>query len=206
MDDPVIAVSALQVAMPHAPKDWLEALVAEAPKWGIDTVNEMASLAAQLALESTEFTRLEELLNYSAERLIAVWPKRFPTIEAAVLYAHSPASLANHVYATRLGNGDEASGDGWLFRGRGPIQITGRRNYAKCAVALGEPLIQKPELLLTPVIGIRSACWFWKVNNLDLYDDDLEAREETRLINGGEHGLKQRQAYLDKILAAARGV
>jgi putative chitinase len=191
--------------MPHAPVEWLEALVSEAPKWGIDPDTEMASFAAQLAHESAEFTRLEESLNYSAENMMGVWKKRFPTVEDTKPYVHKPEALANFVYGARLGNGGSETGDGWRFRGRGPIQITGRRNYAKCAAAIGEPLLDQPGLLLDPTIGIRSACWFWKVNNLDLYDDDLEVREETQRVNGGEHGLKQRQAYLDKILAAAGG-
>ena len=190
----------LRQVMPRAPVGWLEALVEEAPKWGIDTVIELASFAAQLAHESVEFTRLEESLNYSAERLMQVWPKRFPTIEAASLYARQPERLANFVYASRLGNGLPASGDGWTFRGRGPIQITGRQNYMHCAFDIGQPVDRQPELLLTPRIGILSACWFWRVNDIDLHDDDLEVRAETRLVNGGEHGLAQRQAYFDKLI------
>lgn len=194
----------LRQIMPSAPTRWLEALVDEAPKWGIDTDTEMASFAAQLAHESVEFTRLEESLNYSVGRLMQVWPRRFPTIEDASLYARQPERLANFVYASRLGNGSQASGDGWYFRGRGPIQITGRRNYTRCALALGQPVDQQPDLLLTPRIGILSACWFWKVNGLDLHDDDLEVRAETRLVNGGEHGLAQRQAYFDKLIVELR--
>jgi len=196
--------NALQSILPRAPAEWLEALIDEAPKWGLDTDNEMASFVAQLAHESAELTRLEESLNYSAERLMQVWPKRFPTLDAALPYAHSPASLANHVYASRLGNGDEGSGDGWLFRGRGPIQVTGRRNYTLCAAALHKPLDTQPELLLTPRTGIRSACWFWKVHGLDQVDDDQDVRAETRRINGGEHGLAARQAYFDQLIAAFR--
>ena len=194
----------LQAIMPRAPAEWLEALAEEAPKWGIDTDNEMASFVAQLAHESVEFTRLEESLNYTASRLMQVWPKRFSSLEAATPYAHDPVHLANFVYSFRLGNGSPDTGDGWRFRGRGPIQITGRRNYSRCASYLGEPLLEKPELLHSPRVGIQSACWFWKVNGLDLHDDDLEARAETKLVNGGEHGLALRQAYFDKLLAAFR--
>ena len=193
--------NALQAVMPRAPAEWLEALVDEPPKWGIDTDNEMASFVAQLAHESAEFTHLEESLNYSAERLMQVWPSRFPSIESAIPYARHPERLANFVYAFRLGNGSPDTGDGWAFRGRGPIQITGRRNYTQCAAGIGKAVDREPELLLQPRVGIRSACWFWKVHGLDLHDDDQDARAETRLINGGEHGLAQRQAYFDKFIA-----
>lgn len=191
----------LQAVLPQAPAEWLEALIDEAPKWGIDTDTEMASFAAQLAHESAEFTRLEESLSYSAQRLMQVWPTRFPTIEAAIPYASRPERLANSVYAFRLGNGSPDTGDGWFFRGRGPIQITGRRNYSQCAAGIGRPVDRQPELLLDPRTGIRSACWFWKVHGLDLHDDDQDVRAETRLINGGEHGLAARQTYFDRLIA-----
>lgn len=192
----------LQAALPRAPNAWLQALLDEAPRWGIDSDRELASFAAELAHESREFTHLEEDLHYSAARLLQVWPRRFPTIASATPYASNPVALANFVYANRNGNGDAASGDGWYFRGRGPIELTFRKNYEMCARAIGAPIVQQPELLLTPTIGIRSACWFWSSHGLDRVDDDDRVDDETRAINGGTLGEAARQAYFDKLIAA----
>ena len=196
----------LQAMLPRAKPVWLTAIADLLPKHGIDTNNEIASFVAQIAHESDELTRLEENLSYSAERLMVVWPKRFPSFEIARRYERVPERLANYVYANRMGNGDEASGDGWRFHGRGPIQLTGRRNYTACGGFIGESLTVVPELLLTPSVGIRSALWFWKIMNLDELDDDRDVKVETRRINGGENGLIHRQNYFNhclKILEAA---
>jgi putative chitinase len=193
-------VAQLSRVLPKAPVAWLAELVTQMPEWGIDTPNEIASFLAQLAHESDEFTRLEENLNYSARRLMQVWPKRFPTLADAEPFAFHPEALANRVYANRMGNGNELTGDGWRFRGRGPIQLTGRSNYQKCGDAIDEPLELEPGLLLQPRVGIRSACWFWSAAGLDVLDDDDDVRAETRKINGGEHGLLQRDAYFRKAL------
>ena len=190
----------LQQTMPKAPRVWLEVMARELPEWEIDTPHEVASFVAQIAHESNELTRLEENLNYSAERLMQVWPKRFPSFEIAQKYEHMPEKLANYVYANRMGNRDVTSGDGWAFHGRGPIQLTGRLSYEQYGMWLGEDLIDHPELLLTPGPGIKSAIWFWRTNNLDLLDDDDNVRLETRKINGGETGLAHRQAYFDNCL------
>lgn len=201
-----LTTSLLRTALPKAPLPWLEAIATELPQHGIDTPNEIASFLAQIAHESNELTHLEENLNYSAERLMVVWPKRFPSYEIAQRYEHVPERLANYVYANRMGNGDEASGDGWRFHGRGPIQLTGRRNYAACGVDIHEGLLVVPDLLLKPVVGIRSALWFWKITNLDKFDDDRDVKVETRLINGGENGIEHRQKLFNhclRILEAA---
>jgi putative chitinase len=190
----------LQQVMPRAPRVWLDVMEDELPKWGIDTTREVSSFVAQVAHESNELTRLEENLNYSAERLMQVWQKRFPSFDIAQKYEHMPEKLANFVYANRMGNGDAASGDGFVFHGRGPIQLTGRRNYEEYGIWLGEDLIAHPELLLAPVPGIKSAIWFWSTNNLDVLDDDDDVRLETSRINGGETGLVRRQAYFDQCL------
>ncbi len=190
----------LQHILPRAPRPWLDACIELMPAAGIDTPNEVASFLAQCAHESDDFRRLEENLNYSAERLMQVWPRRFPTFEIARKYEHVPERLANFVYANRIGNGDEASGDGWRFHGRGPIQLTGRRNYTACGEDIGADLIGHPELLLTPYTGIRSALWFWRTHNLDEIDDDEDVRLETRRTNGGEIGLAHRQRLFNHIL------
>lgn len=190
----------LQAVMPRAPWRWIAAMIEEMPKWGIESNSEVASFVAQVAHESDELTHLEENLNYSARRLMQVWPKRFPTFEEAAAYAHKPELLANRVYGGRLGNGPPESGDGWRYRGRGPIQVTGRANYTDCGVGIGADLLTTPELLLEPSHGIRSALWYWKSRDLDRHDDDDDVRAETRLINGGEHGLDRRQAYFNRCL------
>jgi putative chitinase len=201
----MITEFALRTVLRHAPPPWLAALLEELPHWGLDTDNEIASFIAQVAHESMEFTRFTENLSYSAERLQEVWRRRFPTIEVARRYERNPMALANFVYANRLGNGSPESGDGWRFRGRGPIQITGRRNYQACAKGINAPLLEQPELLLTPAIGIRSACWYWASRGLDRLDDDDDVLAETRAVNGGTHGLAQRQAYFDNVMRAIAG-
>ena len=187
--------------MPRAPGSWLAALLTVPQNYGIDTPNELASFIAQLAHESSEFTRLEENLNYRSSRLMAVWPRRFTSSEMAMSYAHNPERLANFVYANRMGNGTPESGDGWRYRGRGPIQLTGRSNYERCAEDTGMNIVNEPTRLLLPIEGITSAAWYWKVRDLDRFDDDEDARMETKIVNGGTHGVARRQAYLDLALA-----
>ena len=193
-------IEKLKKALPKAPVAWLIAAIEQCPKAGIDTPNELASFLAQCAHESSEFTKLEENLNYSANRLMVIWPKRFPTLEFALKYEHNPQRLANYVYANRMGNGAEASGDGWRNRGRGPFQVTGADNYKLLQKETGLDVIAHPEILLTPTPGIISACWYWKKHNLDAVDDDKDVRVETRWINGGEIGLKERQNLFNHIL------
>ncbi len=195
-----LAAERLQQILPRAPRSWLAACVELMPAAGIDTPHEVASFLAQCAHESNEFTHLEENLNYSAERLMQVWPRRFIRYEFAQRYEHSPERLANYVYANRMGNGDEASGDGWRFHGRGPIQLTGRSNYTTCGEDIGDNLVAQPDFLLTPYTGIRSALWFWRTHNLDDVDDDEDVRIETRRINGGETGIEHRQKLFNHIL------
>lgn len=195
----------LKQLFPRAQDVYLVALVELAPKWGISSTNEEASFIAQLAVESRELTVFEENLNYSAQRLTQIWPKRFPTLESAAPYARNPEKLANHVYSNRLGNGGPETGQGWKYRGRGPIQLTGANNYISCGRGIGQPLFSSPDLLLQPSIGILSALWFWKVKALDLLDDDEDVRRETKIVNGGDHGLARRQAYFDRAVAVLRG-
>lgn len=194
----ILTTALLKKLLPAAREAWLEALSDEPPKWDIDTTHEFASFLAQVAHESSELRIMEENLNYSAERLMAVWPKRFPEFAIAAPYEYAREKLANYVYANRMGNGDVTSGDGWRYHGRGPIQLTGRDNYKACGEGIGEDLLNHPELLLTPFVGIRSACWFWKSRDLDSLDDDDDVRAETRKINGGETGLARRQALFNR--------
>lgn len=174
--------------------EWIEALeVVEA--YEINTVNRFAAFLAQCSHESQDFTRLSENLNYTnPKRLIDIWPSRFSK-ETAPLYAGNPEKLANKVYANRLGNGDENSGDGYKYRGRGILQLTGKSNYALCSKDIfgDDTLITNPDVLLQPSVAVLSACWFWKINNLNSICDRGDIISLTKKINGGTIGLAERE-------------
>jgi putative chitinase len=178
------------------PDAWVAPLNDAMARFDIGTAQRAAAFLAQIAEESGAFNRLEENLDYRAERLVAVWPRRFPTIDGARPYEHAPEKLANHVYALRLGNGDEASGDGWRFRGRGLIQITGRDNYRSAAAALGRPYEEQPDLLAAPSDAALSAAQFWKAKGLnELADSDQNFSAITQRINGALTGDAQRRQF-----------
>lgn len=189
------------------PGRWAQALTPAMERYDVNTPARMASFLAQTGHESAQFSRLEENLRYrSAKRLMQVWPKRFPSEKAAGPYVDNPEKLANCVYARRLGNGDASSGDGYRYRGRGILQITGRSNYAAVGQALGLELIENPDLLLQPEHAAMSAAWFWDSRGLNALaddrtdDDDLEDFTRiTRLINGGTVGLRERLALLQQL-------
>jgi putative chitinase len=167
------------------------------PKFGIDTPLRKAHFLAQLAHESGGLQFTQENLNYSAQGLRSVFGKYFPTIEIANAYARKPEKIANRVYASRMGNGNEASGDGWKYRGRGLIQLTGKENYQKFSLENGIDCVKNPDLLLQPEMALTSACWFWKKKNLNEFADKDDIIMITKRINGGTNGLNDRQQYLD---------
>ena len=167
-------------------------------KYDLDTSKRQAAFIGQCAVESANFTRLQENLNYSAQRLTQVWPSRFPNINMAESYAHSPEKRADFVYAGRMGNLQD--GDGWKFHGRGLIQLTGRENYANCGSGVGVDLIDNPDLLLTPQYAVLSAGWFWNKKGLNALADTQEYGAMTRRINGGLTGLDERIAKITKAL------
>jgi putative chitinase len=169
--------------------------------------DELAAFFAQVAVESAEFNRLEENLNYSAERLRAVWPKRFPSDEIAKQYARNPRQLAMYVYGKRASLGNVTAEDGWRYRGRGLIQLTGLANYRECMMGIDDPmLLACPDRLQTKTTAALSAAWYWKRNpRISILahdgpddDDDADFATITRLVNGGEHGLLERRAYWKK--------
>jgi putative chitinase len=174
---------------------------------GLSTLNRRASFLAQCAHESGQFTVVSENLNYSAAGLLRVFKKYFPTQELADQYARKPQMIASRVYANRMENGSEASGDGWKFRGRGFIQLTGKRNYRLCGAALGINLLEDPDYVSrSPVGAIESALWFWTVNNLNSYADRDDLKGQTKVINGGYNGLEERLKYYaeaKRVLAGA---
>lgn len=198
---PAVSVDLLRAAMPRCPdiEEWADEL-SEALAWAkIRDKAEVAMFLAQVGHESSDLTRLEENLNYTAKRLTEVWPRRYPTLEAAAPYARNPKALANHTYGGRMGN--TMPGDGWRFRGRGPIQLTGRENYARCAKATGLKLITHPDLLATmPRYGAMAAAWYW----LDRVTPGADIVTVTKQVNGGRHGLDDRKRRYERILAHHR--
>ncbi|WP_372757454.1 glycoside hydrolase family 19 protein [Mariniflexile sp.] len=167
------------------------------PSFGIDTPLRKAHFLSQVSHESGGLKYSVENLNYSAQALRSVFGKYFKTKEIAEQYARKPEKIANRVYANRMGNGDEQSGDGWKFRGRGLIQLTGKDNYRSFANDHGIDCVNNPDLLLDPEIALKSACWFWKKRNINAYADADDIHMVTKRINGGTNGLQDRQQYLD---------
>jgi putative chitinase len=164
----------------------------------------LAHFAAQLGHESQGFARVEENLNYTAPRLREVFGERFATNAMAEPYARNPMGLANLVYAGRIGNGPPASGDGWRYRGRGLIQLTGRANYRAAGAALGIPLEAEPDDALKPWNAALIAGWFWARALCNAHADKGEAglAAITRAINGGRNGLEDRGQRYERALAA----
>jgi putative chitinase len=192
---------------------WVDALDEAMLRYDINTTSRAAAFLAQIAHESNELSRLVENLNYSPSGLMKTWPKRFPSMDRAMRYARQPEKLANFVYANRLGNSDEGSGDGWRYRGRGVLQITGRGNYRSCGVAIDQPLEAQPELLEVPHIAALAAGQFWKSRGLnELADhknddnDDEDFITISVLINGGKVGLADRQQYWARAKAVMVGI
>jgi putative chitinase len=154
-----------------------------------------AAFVAQTAHESGGFNFVKENLNYSAKGLMGTFKKYFPTEELAKQYERKPEKIANRVYANRMSNGDEASGDGYKFCGRGLIQLTGRANYTKFAEDLGISLEETVAYLETPAGAVSSAGWFWDNNNLNQYCDKDDFVTLTKRINGGTIGLEDRMHH-----------
>jgi putative chitinase len=176
---------------------WTEALNKILPDYGIDTPQRVAAFIAQAAHESGNFTALHENLNYRAVTLRKVFPKYFPTDEMAAQYAQQPERIANRVYANRMGNGPEESGDGFRYCGRGLIQLTGQQNYQNFADSIETPLDQIPDFLQTFEGAVQSACWFWENNNLNQYADTDDILTMTKRINGGTIGLEDRKKHYE---------
>ena len=180
---------------------WLGPLESTFAKYDISSPQRQSSFIGQCAHESGNFRILEENLNYSAARLMAVWPSRFPSLDVAEQYANNPEKLANYVYAGRLGNGNEESGDGWRYYGRGVIQLTGKDNYANCGSGLGVDLVGDPDRLLDPQYAALSAGWFWNKKGLNDLADIADYTTMTKRINGGLIGLDDRKAKIAKALS-----
>lgn len=179
---------------------WYSALDRCLPDYDINTPRRVAAFIAQCAHESGGFLFLKENLNYRAESLVRVWPRHFPSLDVARQYARKPEKIANKAYANRMGNGDESSGDGWRFIGRGLIQLTGKDNYQAFADSIETDINDIPEYLQTFEGAVQSACWFWEKNNLNKWAEDGDIKEMTRRINGGYIGLDDRIKHYEHAL------
>ncbi|MGH8559690.1 MAG: glycoside hydrolase family 19 protein [Methylococcales bacterium] len=168
------------------------------PKYDITTGHRGAGFIAQCGHESRDFTKLEENLNYSAERLHEVFRSRFPTLQSAQPYGHQPEKIGNKIYGDRLGNGPESSGDGYKYRGRGAIQLTGHDNYQAFAKDIARSIDETVTYCETLEGAVESACWFWKKHGLNATCDQDDITRMTKIINGGTIGLDDRKARYEK--------
>ena len=187
--------------------EWYAALYAILPEYEIHTPRRVAAFVAQCAHESMNFRVLKENLNYQAATLTRIWPTLFPP-DVAQRYASSPNKqqmIANRAYGNRMGNGPEASGDGWKFCGRGLIQLTGRNNYEAFADSIETPVEEIPDYLMTYEGAVQSACWFWESNNLNRWADAGDIVTLTKRINGGVIGLADRQSHYNHALHIFEG-
>ena len=179
---------------------WHRALSQLLPDYEINTPQRIAAFIAQCAHESGNFVFLTENLNYKAESLTKIFGKYFKDIATAKAYEKKPEKIANRIYANRMGNGDEASGDGWRYRGRGLIQLTGKTNYTWFAASLEISAEEAAEYTQTFEGAAQSACWFWETNKLNKEADAGDIKTMTRKINGGFIGLDDRIKHYNHAL------
>ena len=188
---------------------WARAVSLACQEFGIDTAQRIAGFLSQCAHESGGFERLQENLNYSADGMAGIWPRRFAVLgpdkkpikkdgknqpnKFALALHRKPEMIANVVYSGRMGNGPTESGEGWKYRGRGLKQLTGKDNHRACSEGLGVDLVENPDLLLDPVYAARSAAWFWATNKCNSFADSGDIEGLTKRINGGLIGIDDRK-------------
>jgi putative chitinase len=186
------------------PDGWVDAMNEVFPKYEIDTPKRIAAFIAQCGHESGGWRVFSENLNYSAKALDAVFGKYFVRAgRDAEEYHRQPEKIANVVYADRMGNGDTDSGDGWRYRGRGPIQLTGKNNYSKFSEDMGVEAVDNPDMVSEDKeVALMSAIWYWNTNNLNKYADGGDIKTLTKRINGGYIGLEDRIHHWEEALKA----
>lgn len=194
-------VNAEQLKQLHIDSKWVDPLNETFQRFEILTPRQQAAFIGQCGHECGNFRMLEENLNYRAETLMKLWPKRFPTLEFAKQFERNPKKIANTVYANRMGNRDEASGDGYRFRGRGCIQLTGSANYFHAGKALGVDFIMEPDLVATPQYAALTAGFFWSTQKLNPIAESGNNLALTKKINGGTIGLSDRILHTNQALA-----
>jgi len=196
--------------LPHCkdPATWFVAVYDTLLDYDINTIHRVAGFLAQTQHESQDFNILRENLNYSSQSLRRVFKKYFPTVQLADSYARKPEQIANKVYANRMGNGNEESGDGWRFKGRGILQVTGKNNYTKVSKHCfgDDTLLINPDKLCEPEWAIKSACWYWDANGLNNYCDELDIKGMSKRVNGGYIGLDDRIAHWSNNIAILKGI
>lgn len=202
-----ITADQLHRAAPHCenPVAWVDPINSAALLYGVAYDREsMVEWLAQCAHESLSFNRLEENLNYTAERLVQVWPTRFPSITVAAAYARNPHKLADFVYSNRMGNGSVESGDGWNYRGRAILMVTGLANYRAVSKRLGDPsIVTCPARLCTrSIAAMAAAAWWFDHPHLRELADAGDTVSITRVVNGGTVGLAERVKFRDAFSAA----
>jgi len=173
-------------------------------KWNINTPIQQAAFIGQCGHESGNFTKLEEGLSYSAERLVKIWPKRFPTLESAQPYARNGRALANKVYGGRMGNREEKSDDGFRFRGSGWLQLTGHDNFYHAGKGCGVDFVMNPDLVRTPQYAAMTAGWFWATHKCNDLAESRNWTALTKVINGGTIGLQDRIKHINEAFEALR--
>lgn len=180
---------------------WADALNKTCEQFEINTPKRIAGFLSQVGHESGGFKFVKENLNYSAPALRAVFGKYFTDDSMANAFARQPERIANKVYANRMGNGNEASGDGYRYCGRGLIQLTGKDNYTAFGNACGIDAVDHPEIVESPDVAALSAGWFWSTRHLNTLADAGDVAGMTKRINGGANGLDDRQLRYSKIIA-----
>jgi putative chitinase len=203
----MITLEQLKQVMPKNQRvqQWYDAFSSILPEYNIDTPERIAAFLAQCAHESGNFEYMKENLNYKHTSLQRVFPKYFPSEGLALKYAHNQEMIANRVYANRMGNGDEESGDGYKYCGRGLIQLTGHDNYEAFADSIGATIEEMPDYLATFEGAVQSACWFWETNNLNELADSGDIKAMTKKINGGYNGLEDRVKHYEHNLEVLCG-
>jgi len=194
-------ITAIQLQKLHIGSEWVDPINETFEKFKIETRRQQAAFIAQCQHESGNFKLLSENLNYRAETLMKLWPKRFPTLDFANQYARNPKKIANMVYANRMGNRDEASGDGWRFRGRGAVQLTGHSGYYHAGQALGADFVMEPDLVATPKYAALTARWFWSTHECNRLAEEANWTGLTKKINGGTIGLDDRINHTNQALS-----
>jgi putative chitinase len=157
----------------------------------INTLNRRAAFIAQTAVESNSYRAITENLNYSAQGLLKTFPTHFTAAEAAA-YARQPEKIANRAYCNRMGNGDENSGDGWKYRGRGFLQLTGKDNYTHCAADTKFDFVGNPDYAATVSGAFVSAVWYWEKHKINDWADKDDIKTVSHIVNGGYNGLSER--------------